>query len=293
MQDEGVLAKILVEAQGPELACGEPIALFVEDQDAYKSFLTLDPSSYAITTPTKAAVASSPPAIESLPSRSGPVRLSPAAKHRLASAGLSAERLVGTAKHGIVTKEDVVLAQLAGTLKQFPTSVPAQSAQIVPPAPAQPLPAAYSHAPVAAPSVPAVSTSVSRAPVNDRYKDIPNSNMRKVIAKRLTESKATVPHLYVTIDVEIDELLALRQRFKKDLDVAVSVNDLVIKSAALALRDLPRANAKWSKATSTVQVRRAHLQCSFPLIPSVDRTVRARSRSPWRWPLPTASLPPS
>ena len=48
-------------------------------------------------------------------------------------------------------------------------------------------------------------------PANERYVDIPNSNMRKVIARRLTESKSTVPHLYMSVECEIDELLALRK----------------------------------------------------------------------------------
>ncbi len=76
--------------------------------------------------------------------------------------------------------------------------------------------------------------------------------MRKVIAKRLTESKSTVPHFYTSIECEIDELMALRKTFKKDFDVAVSVNDLVIKSAALALRDVPEVNAKYNPKTNTI-----------------------------------------
>ena len=66
----------------------------------------------------------------------------------------------------------------------------------------------------------------------------------------MTESKATVPHFYVSMECEIDELMALRKSLKKDLDVNISVNDLVIKSAALALRDVPEVNAKWNKVSS-------------------------------------------
>ena len=68
--------------------------------------------------------------------------------------------------------------------------------------------------------------------------------MRKVIAKRLSQSKAQVPHFYSTIECEIDAMLAFRAKLKKDLGINVSVNDLVIKAAALALRDVPEANSQ-------------------------------------------------
>lgn len=91
-------------------------------------------------------------------------------------------------------------------------------------------------------------------PVNSKYTDIPNTNMRKIIAKRLTESKATVPHFYTSIECNIDDLMALRKQLRKDMDVNVSVNDLIIKSAALALRDVPEANAKWNRLTNKIEM---------------------------------------
>ena len=88
-------------------------------------------------------------------------------------------------------------------------------------------------------------------PINQNYTDVPNSTMRKVIAKRLAESKSTVPHYYVTAECEIDELLKARQFMKNGMDMNVSVNDIVIKAAALALRDVPAANAKWDPMQGT------------------------------------------
>eukprot|EP01036_Dinobryon_divergens_P029291 gene29291-38363_t len=252
VQDDVVLAKILVPAQGEELACGEPIALIVEDLAAYTQFLALDPGSYA-TAPTgvapaaEAVAAAVTPVSSSLPSPTQ--RFSPAARHRIASAGLSSAQLVGTAKHGIITKSDVVKAQLAGTLSTATNSSltlspsPLPSAAI--PSPVTTTPAAVAAKPTATPA--------AVEPANERYVDIPNSNMRKVIARRLTESKSTVPHLYMSVECEIDELLNLRKTLKKDLDVTVSVNDLVIKSAALALRDTPRVISRWNTATQSVQ----------------------------------------
>ena len=256
MQDDGVLAKILVPAHGGELACGQPIALLVEDQAAYAQFLSLDPSVYsgsaaAVSSPAAAPADSPAPVVAATPQR-----FSPAAKHRIASAGLSASaavaNLVGSAKHGIITKADIVNAQLTGALSLAPsrTAAVAAPSSSVPAAVVVPAPVLASVPASVPPPPPAAAAA---GPVNDRYVDVPNSNMRKVIARRLTESKATVPHLYLSVECEIDALLELRKTLKKDLDVAVSVNDIVIKSAALALRDTPRANARWNKAASTVQ----------------------------------------
>jgi pyruvate dehydrogenase E2 component (dihydrolipoamide acetyltransferase) len=101
-------------------------------------------------------------------------------------------------------------------------------------------------------SVAASSSSSSFPPVNDRYTDIPNSNMRKIIAKRLTESKATVPHYYTSIDCSMDSVMSLRKKLKKQYDINVSVNDFVIKAAALALRDVPEANAKYNVSAKSI-----------------------------------------
>ena len=82
---------------------------------------------------------------------------------------------------------------------------------------------------------------------NRPYTERPLNAMRRVIARRLTESKQTVPHFYLTIDCEIDELL----RFRKELNAKsetyrISVNDFVVRAVALALRQVPAANASWS-----------------------------------------------
>jgi pyruvate dehydrogenase E2 component (dihydrolipoamide acetyltransferase) len=77
---------------------------------------------------------------------------------------------------------------------------------------------------------------------------LPLSQMRKVIARRLTEAKQTVPHFYLTIDCEIDALLALRKQLNDKADGAykLSVNDLVIKAAAVALKRVPAANTSYT-----------------------------------------------
>lgn len=254
VQDDGVLAKILVASQGAEIPCGSGIALMVEDAAAYKAFLAMDPKEYmladAASAPKAAAAAAvAVPAAEAAPAPvaaaagSGKMggRLSPAARHMAESQSLSTALVVGTSKGGRISKSDLVLAIKSGTARAASlTAVPAHPAHAAASAPA--------HS--SSPSAPYV---VDTTPVNSSYTDIPNSNMRKVIARRLTESKSTVPHLYLTIDCEIDALLAARKTLKADFDASVSVNDMVIRSAALALRDLPQIGAKWNKATGSVE----------------------------------------
>ncbi|WP_310475767.1 pyruvate dehydrogenase complex dihydrolipoamide acetyltransferase [Sandarakinorhabdus sp.] len=108
---------------------------------------------------------------------------------------------------------------------------------------AAPAPVAAAPAPVAAP--------VAAAPVTS---DIPHSveklgNVRKVIARRLTEAKQSIPHIYLTLDVELDALLKLRGELNKALEargIKVSVNDLVIKALALGLRQVPKCNVSFA-----------------------------------------------
>ena len=81
-----------------------------------------------------------------------------------------------------------------------------------------------------------------------RYTEVPLSNMRKTIARRLTESKQTIPHYYLSVDCELDRLLALRKELNaRDEGFKLSVNDFVVRAVALALRKVPEANAGWSE----------------------------------------------
>ena len=84
------------------------------------------------------------------------------------------------------------------------------------------------------------------------YTDVATSTMRKVIAKRLTESKAMIPHYYSRIDCKLDALLDYRKTLKEN-GINVSVNDMVIRAAALALKDVPQANAQWQDGAGVVK----------------------------------------
>jgi len=265
VQDEFVLAKILEDAKGREVKVGDPVAISVEDQAAYQEFVEADkagkvemPSSSSSTpapaAATAAAASSSPPPPPPSPSTPsptahlGPYALSPAARHLLHSQHLAlANDVRGTGKGGRLTKGDVIHAISNGqvTAAQAPilTPPPAPAAAVVAAAPAPAKPAAVAAAAAVAPLPPAHIPKIHAAP--GTFTDSKNSNMRKIIARRLAESKATVPHAYETVDCEIDAVLAFRKRLQKEYEVNVSVNDVIIRSAALALRDVPEANAFW------------------------------------------------
>jgi pyruvate dehydrogenase E2 component (dihydrolipoamide acetyltransferase) len=85
------------------------------------------------------------------------------------------------------------------------------------------------------------------APAAAEFEDVPTSNMRRVIAKRLAESKQQVPHYYLTVECNMDRLLKLRQVFNKASEgkSKLSVNDFIVKASALALADVPEANSAW------------------------------------------------
>jgi pyruvate dehydrogenase E2 component (dihydrolipoamide acetyltransferase) len=107
------------------------------------------------------------------------------------------------------------------------------------------------------PSAAPIQAALSSAP----FVEIPLNGMRKTIARRLTEAKQTVPHFYLTIDCEIDELLTTRKRLNAKLadrpdGIKISVNDFIIKASALALRQVPEAHVSWTD-TAIRQYERA------------------------------------
>ena len=108
------------------------------------------------------------------------------------------------------------------------------------------------RAPAAQPQAPETAgfeTPAARAPQPasaTAFEDIPLTGMRKAIARRLTESKSTIPHFYVTAHVKADALLALRKQANEAADVKISVNDFVLKAVAAALVKVPAANAIWN-----------------------------------------------
>jgi pyruvate dehydrogenase E2 component (dihydrolipoamide acetyltransferase) len=156
---------------------------------------------------------------------------SPLAKRMAEQAGIDLTTLQGSGPHGRIIKVDIERAIREGVPEK---ARPAAKAR----APEAPRPAEAPTAPV--PPAP-------MAPPTEPFEEIKLSNMRKVIARRLTEAKQQIPHYYLTIDCEIDALLGLRKELnaREGADYKLSVNDFLIKALALALRKVPAANRSW------------------------------------------------
>ncbi|XP_069325908.1 pyruvate dehydrogenase protein X component, mitochondrial isoform X1 [Eulemur rufifrons] len=244
--DDGILAKIVVEEGAKNIRLGSLIGLIVEEGEDWKHVeIPKD-----VGPPSPASKPSGPhPSPE--PQISVPVkkehtpgtlqfRLSPAARNILEKHALDASLGTATGPRGIFTKEDALkLVQLKQTGKitesrPTPAPVATPTAPSPPPAAAEP---SYPRPmfPVSTPGQPnAVGT----------FTEIPASNIRRVIAKRLTESKSTVPHAYATADCDVGAVLKARHDLVKD-DIKVSVNDFIIKAAAVTLKQMPDVNVSW------------------------------------------------
>ncbi len=162
---------------------------------------------------------------------------SPLARRLAKEAGLDLTAVSGSGPHGRIVKTDVEKAAASGGAKAAPAA------------------AASASAPAAALAKGPSEEAVLKLFEPGSYELVPHDGMRKVIAKRLVESKQTVPHFYVSVDCELDTLLALRAQLnaaapEKDGKPAykLSVNDMVIKALALALRDVPDANVSWTES---------------------------------------------
>jgi len=168
---------------------------------------------------------------------------SPLARRIAKDAGVDVGAVKGTGPHGRVVKADVEAAISGGSAKAAPAAAPQAAA-----------------APAAAPAPKGASDEATlKLFAQGSYELVPHDNMRKTIARRLVEAKSTVPHFYLTLDVELDALLALRTQLNSSAPTKktdkgevpaykLSVNDMVIKAMALALQDVPAANASWTES---------------------------------------------
>lgn len=223
--EEGYLAKILAPEGSKDVLVGHPIAITVEDPadvEAVKSSVSGNMAAKEAT-PAQHATHDDGAKVQ----KSVFSRISPSAKILIAENKLDASSIMASGIRGTLTKSDVLSAIKSGTAGK--KSVSSQS---VTPPKSQP----QTHTSFS------VSSEVQES---DSYEDTPNTQIRKVIAKRLLESKQTMPHLYLTADVILDPLLAFRKELKDKFGVKVSVNDIVIKTVAIALSKVPKANAFW------------------------------------------------
>jgi pyruvate dehydrogenase E2 component (dihydrolipoamide acetyltransferase) len=159
--------------------------------------------------------------------------------------------LTGTGKGGRVTKGDVLLALSSGTLLPSLVTKAATAAHAATATDSIPVVAAVAPTPASAPLADLPKLAVD---TYGGFVDVPNNNMRKVIARRLTESKRDVPHFFVSVEVELDNVMVLRKKLAADHNVKISVNDVIIRCCALALRDVPEVNATYDPKSDTVSL---------------------------------------
>jgi pyruvate dehydrogenase E2 component (dihydrolipoamide acetyltransferase) len=258
--DEGVLAKIVVPEGTADVAVNEVIGVIAGEGEDAKS-VSAPAQAEAPKAEAPKAEAAKPdaaaPKAEAKPESTRQVTAesglntggqsvsgdrpfaSPLARRLAKDAGIDLGKVQGSGPHGRIVEKDIEAAKQGGAAKAAP-------------APAAGGPAASK--PAAAPIAAGPSDEQTKklfAPGS--YEEIPHDGMRKTIARRLTEAKQTVPHFYVTVDCELDALLKLRAELnaaapEKDGKPAykLSVNDMVIKALALALRAVPDANVSWT-----------------------------------------------
>ncbi|OYX44344.1 MAG: pyruvate dehydrogenase complex dihydrolipoamide acetyltransferase [Rhodobacterales bacterium 32-67-9] len=229
--DEGIVGKILVAEGTSGVKVNTPIAVMIEDGESADAA----PTPKAAPAAAPAAVAAAPAAAPAAPAPAAPksaggrVLASPLARRLAKEKGVDIAALTGSGPHGRIVKADVEAASVAPK-----AAVPAA-------APAAPAPAAM-------PTGPAAST-VARMYEGRDYEEVTLDGMRKTIAARLTEAKQTIPHFYLRRDVQLDALMTFRGELNAQLEargVKLSVNDFIIKACALALQDVPNANAVWA-----------------------------------------------
>ncbi|QZZ36892.1 pyruvate dehydrogenase complex dihydrolipoamide acetyltransferase [Nitratireductor kimnyeongensis] len=228
--------------EGIDIAVGEVVAWIYDEGEAVADAPAAAPAEAVAEEPAKAeapapveAAAPVAPAAEDTASSAG-VRASPLARRLAKEAGLDLSAISGSGPKGRIVKADVEAAGQDGGAK------------------------AADAAPAAAPAAPAMSDDqVMKLFEEGSYELIPHDSMRKTIARRLVEAKSTVPHFYLTLDCEIDALLALRKQLNEAAPMVkgedgekpaykLSVNDMVIKAHAKALAMVPEANVSWTES---------------------------------------------
>ena len=231
--DEGVIGKIMI-AEGTEgVKVNAVIAVLLEDGETAADIGTTSAAGPAAQPAAAAEVAPAGSPETAEPAPAAPVKdgtrvfATPLARRIAADKGLDITSVVGSGPHGRIVKADVENAQ-AG-----PVAAPVASAPV---------------SAAAAPTGPSTD-AVLKTYANRPHQEIKLDGMRKIIASRLTEAKQTVPHFYLRRDIHLDALLEFRSQLNKQLEqrgIKLSVNDFIIKACALALQQIPEANAVWA-----------------------------------------------
>jgi len=237
--DEGTIGKIVIAEGSEGVKVNAVIAVLLEDGESADDIgdtSAAAPAAESTAAPSAAAPAAAPAATPApaAPQKDGNrVFASPLARRIAADKGVDLAALSGSGPHGRIVKADVEAAQ--------PGAQAAPAAAAKADAPKAAAPAAMASGP----STDAVLKQYADRP----YEEVSLDGMRKTIAARLTEAKQSVPHFYLRRDIQLDALLKFRSQLNKQLEprgVKLSVNDFIIKACALALQQVPEANAVWA-----------------------------------------------
>jgi pyruvate dehydrogenase E2 component (dihydrolipoamide acetyltransferase) len=277
--DEGVVGKILVSAGTEGVKVNAPIAILLQEGESASAIpagtpvaapppapgkpapatpapLAAAPTSAATplppplrvptgnqlaTAPAPMAATAAPQVTVSTNGHAGRIFASPLARRIAKDSGIDLAAMKGSGPHGRIVKADVETALRAGAVKAAPTAAAPKGQAVATVSP--------SSLPVQA----MADDKILALYAKDEYEVVPHDGMRKVIAQRLTQSKQTVPHFYLSLDCRLDTLLGARERINavapKEGPKAykLSVNDFIIKALALALQRVPAANATWTE----------------------------------------------
>ena len=229
--DEGTIGKIVVAEGTEDVPVNQVIAVLLEEGEDKSAIKVVPSAQSARATEQKPALAVSK-GEGAKATGGGRVFASPLAKRLAKDSGIDLSRLQGSGPHGRVVAHDIEQAKKGSGMR----------------APA----AASGGVAIQAPSDEQIRALFEEG----TYEFVPHDGMRKTIAKRLVESKLTIPHYYLTVDVELDALLAARHDINSAAPMGddgkpryrVSVNDLLIKALGLALMKIPDANVTWTEA---------------------------------------------
>jgi pyruvate dehydrogenase E2 component (dihydrolipoamide acetyltransferase) len=225
-EESGVVGRLVLVA-GEAAEVGAPIAVLIREGEADADIDAALGSRPPVATDSGAWSTAAPPAQANGQARSGArsrIFASPLVRKIALQRGIDLAGVAGTGPSGRIVRRDIArLLAPAERIEPGPQPAPAL-APAPPPAPPRPVPA-----------LAATDTLIPHTPV------------RLAIARRLTESKATTPHFYISTECVVDELLKLRGRINETGPVKVSVNDFVVMAVAAAFCDVPEANVTWTE----------------------------------------------
>ena len=217
-EEAGVLSKILA-APGDEVAVGDPIAVIGEDSDVVETDAQAPAAQDEPQIPAAPLATVTTDIQETSQIQTDRIAISPIARKLARQNQLDPADLKGTGPGGRVVRRDVEAA------------LAADPSPVAPQEPTKPE---------------TTSKEIASQDFSSSYTGRPHSSMRKAIARRLTESKTTIPHFYLEADCQVDQLMELRAKVNESAAVKISVNDFVVRAVAAAFQEVPEANVVWT-----------------------------------------------